>query len=57
MMINYFWSNNGWIVAKVYDHINKSEMTLRRLENFEKLKSNSIFSYILDYNIISPKGI
>ena len=32
-------------------------MTLRRLENFEKLKSNSIFSYILDYNIISPKGI
>ena len=42
-MTKHFMNNNGEIVAKVYDHVNRSEIILRRLESFEELKSNISF--------------
>ena len=43
MIHNYFFKNDGKVEAFVYDHINKSRMTLKRLENFEELNSNLYF--------------
>ena len=40
MMAKHFLSKNGEIFANVYDHANKSEIILRRLEGLEELKSN-----------------
>ena len=57
-MTKNFLNNNGDIMAKVYDHANKSEAILRRLESFEELKSKIDFYHIpLDYRIISSEGI